>query len=77
MSLNINYKHKNELKLKTLGHKTQDCDTQSGFIRDYLQNFGVERMEWPVCSPDLNINTYGIQHLDVVYLYLCHVLAAL
>ena len=25
-----------------------------GFIRGYLQNVGVERMEWPACSPDLN-----------------------
>lgn len=25
-----------------------------GFIRDYIQNLGVERMEWPACSPDLN-----------------------
>uniref|UniRef100_A0A3B4H5V0 Tc1-like transposase DDE domain-containing protein n=1 Tax=Pundamilia nyererei TaxID=303518 RepID=A0A3B4H5V0_9CICH len=27
---------------------------RAGFIRDYLQNLGVERMEWPVCSADLN-----------------------
>ena len=25
-----------------------------GFIRGYLQNVGVERMEWPASSPDLN-----------------------
>uniref|UniRef100_A0A3Q4AD89 Tc1-like transposase DDE domain-containing protein n=1 Tax=Mola mola TaxID=94237 RepID=A0A3Q4AD89_MOLML len=25
-----------------------------GFIRDYLQDLGVERMEWPACSPELN-----------------------
>ena len=25
-----------------------------GFIRDYLQNVGVERLEWPASSPDLN-----------------------
>ncbi|XP_072527465.1 low choriolytic enzyme-like [Salminus brasiliensis] len=25
-----------------------------GFIRDYLQDLGVERMEWPASSPDLN-----------------------
>uniref|UniRef100_A0A3Q3E715 Tc1-like transposase DDE domain-containing protein n=1 Tax=Labrus bergylta TaxID=56723 RepID=A0A3Q3E715_9LABR len=29
------------------------------FMRDHLQNLGVERMEWPACSPDLN----HIQHL--------------
>lgn len=28
--------------------------TQSRFISDYLQNLGVERMEWRACSPDLN-----------------------
>jgi hypothetical protein len=26
---------------------------RAGFIRDYLQNVGVERMEWPASSPDL------------------------
>ncbi|GLD67633.1 caspase-13-like protein [Lates japonicus] len=31
----------------------------AGFIRDYLQNLGVERMEWPASSPDLN----PIQHV--------------
>ena len=30
-----------------------------GVIRDYLQNVGVERMEWPASSPDLN----PIEHL--------------
>ena len=29
------------------------------FIRDYLQNVGVERMEWPASNPDLN----PIEHL--------------
>uniref|UniRef100_A0A3Q3WSF0 Tc1-like transposase DDE domain-containing protein n=1 Tax=Mola mola TaxID=94237 RepID=A0A3Q3WSF0_MOLML len=29
------------------------------FIRDYLQSLGVERIEWPACSPDLN----PIEHL--------------
>ena len=32
---------------------------RAGFIRDYLQNLGVERMEWPASSPDLN----PIEHL--------------
>lgn len=35
----------------------QDENTRphrAGFIRDYLQNLGVERMEWPACSQDLN-----------------------
>uniref|UniRef100_A0A3Q0RNA2 Tc1-like transposase DDE domain-containing protein n=1 Tax=Amphilophus citrinellus TaxID=61819 RepID=A0A3Q0RNA2_AMPCI len=27
---------------------------REGFIRDYFQNLGVERMEWPACSLDLN-----------------------
>ena len=27
---------------------------RAGFIRDYLQNVGVEKMEWPASSPDLN-----------------------
>ena len=30
-----------------------------GVIRDYLQNVGVERMEWLASSPDLN----PIEHL--------------
>lgn len=30
------------------------CLHTTGFIGDYLQNFGVERMEWTACSPDLN-----------------------
>uniref|UniRef100_A0A8C4DEX4 Tc1-like transposase DDE domain-containing protein n=1 Tax=Dicentrarchus labrax TaxID=13489 RepID=A0A8C4DEX4_DICLA len=35
---------------------------RTGFIRDYLQYVGVERMEWPASSPDLNpdLNTCGI-----------------
>ena len=28
--------------------------TQSWSLCDYLQNLGVERMEWPASSPDLN-----------------------
>lgn len=32
---------------------------RAGFLRDYLQNLGVERMEWPASSPDLN----PIEHL--------------
>ena len=32
---------------------------RAGFIRDYLQNVGVERMGWPASSPDLN----PIEHL--------------
>ena len=32
---------------------------RAGFIRDSLQNVGVERMEWPASSPDLN----PIEHL--------------
>ena len=31
----------------------------AGVLRDYLQNLGVERMEGPASSPDLNI----IEHL--------------
>ena len=34
----------------------QDDNTRPygvGFIRDNLQNLGVERMEWPASSPDL------------------------
>lgn len=27
---------------------------RAGFISDYLKNLGVERMEEPACSPDLN-----------------------
>ncbi|GLD48602.1 caspase-13-like protein [Lates japonicus] len=27
---------------------------RAGFIRDYLQNLGMQRMEWPASSPDLN-----------------------
>ncbi|KAL7828173.1 hypothetical protein AOLI_G00313250 [Acnodon oligacanthus] len=40
----------------------QDDNTRphrAGIIRDYLQNLGVERMEWPASSPDLN----PIKHL--------------
>ena len=32
---------------------------RAGFMRDHLQNVGVERMEWPASSPDLN----PIEHL--------------
>ncbi|KAL7854203.1 hypothetical protein AOLI_G00210470 [Acnodon oligacanthus] len=32
---------------------------RAGFIGDYLQNSGVERMEWPASNPDLN----PIEHL--------------
>ena len=32
---------------------------RAGFSRDYHQNLGVERMEWPASSPDLN----PIEHL--------------
>ena len=32
---------------------------RAGFIREYLQNVGVERMEWPASNPDLN----PIEHL--------------
>ena len=50
--------------LHTLGPNSilQDdnaCPHRAGFIRDYLQNVGVERMEWPASSPDLN----PIEHL--------------
>src|SRR4029434_4038340 len=31
---------------------------RAGFIRDYLQNLGVERMDWPASSPDLNTEEY-------------------
>lgn len=30
------------------------CPQRVGFIREYLQNLGVERMVWPACSSDLN-----------------------
>uniref|UniRef100_A0A3Q3AMK9 Uncharacterized protein n=1 Tax=Kryptolebias marmoratus TaxID=37003 RepID=A0A3Q3AMK9_KRYMA len=32
---------------------------RAGFIRDYLQDLEVERMERPACGPDFN----PIQHL--------------
>uniref|UniRef100_A0A4W6FSW7 Tc1-like transposase DDE domain-containing protein n=1 Tax=Lates calcarifer TaxID=8187 RepID=A0A4W6FSW7_LATCA len=30
------------------------CPHRAGFIRDYLQNLGVQMMEWPASNPDLN-----------------------
>uniref|UniRef100_A0A3P8ND95 Tc1-like transposase DDE domain-containing protein n=1 Tax=Astatotilapia calliptera TaxID=8154 RepID=A0A3P8ND95_ASTCA len=30
------------------------CPHRAGFIRNYLQNLGVKRIEWPVSSPDFN-----------------------
>lgn len=38
----------------TVSALIRKSSTQSGFISDYLQNLGVERMEWRACSPDLN-----------------------
>lgn len=32
----------------------KSCLQRGGFIRDYLQNFIVKRMECPACNPDLN-----------------------
>ena len=32
---------------------------RAGFLRVYLQNLGVKRMEWPASSPDIN----PIEHL--------------
>jgi len=37
------------------GTQVQRSPPQSqGYITDYLQNVGVERMEWPAKNPDLN-----------------------
>ncbi|KAJ8247872.1 hypothetical protein GJAV_G00251530 [Gymnothorax javanicus] len=38
---------------------TMFAPTERGLSETYLQNLGVERMEWPACSPDLD----PIEHL--------------
>ena len=35
-------------------------------ITEYLQNLGVERMEWPAVQTSTQLNTYGIS-LGVLY----------
>uniref|UniRef100_A0A3B3QEN2 Tc1-like transposase DDE domain-containing protein n=1 Tax=Paramormyrops kingsleyae TaxID=1676925 RepID=A0A3B3QEN2_9TELE len=42
------------MRLHINGQMTTLAPHRVRFIRDYLQNSGVERMEWPACGPDLN-----------------------
>ncbi|GLD64888.1 caspase-13-like protein [Lates japonicus] len=42
------------LGLNSILQDDKACPHRAGFIRDYLQNLGMERMEWPASSPDLN-----------------------
>lgn len=44
----------NRKSFLTVSALIRKSSTQSRFISDYLQNLGVERMEWRACSPDLN-----------------------
>ena len=39
---------------RTLLQEDNARPSRAGFMRDHLQNVGVERMEWPASSPDLN-----------------------
>ena len=52
----IPYLH--SLGLKSILQDDNVRPHRARFIRDYLQNLGVERMEWPASSPDLNPNEH-------------------
>lgn len=59
----VQRRYRCSLGLNSSKNTLDDRPHRVWFIRDYLQNLGVEMKEWPASSPDLNPTEYSCDQL--------------